>query len=69
MDPKEFILGISSKRIHAMRGDASKGDLALQEFEIVECLSSCTTLDDVNILIDKLLMYVSLSKRVKTDRR
>lgn len=61
MNEKDFIHAIREKDIPTVRVRASWGDLWLQEEDIKKSFGKVRTLADAEVLIDKLIVYISLN--------
>lgn len=62
MSEKELFVAVRNKRVPQLRKKAGVADLSLQEFEIMKAASECNSLDKVNVLLDKCVMYIALAK-------
>ena len=62
MKDKELISSVQAKSVPSLQISAKQADLGLQELEIVRSLRNCASLEDVDALIDKLLVYIGLNK-------
>ena len=59
---KDLLAVVQGKRIPTVQVNVTCADLSLQELEIVKAMRDCDTLGKVGALVDKLIMYVALSK-------
>lgn len=59
---EDLVSSIRKKKVPILKRKASASDLCLQEFEIMNSVHSCSTLSDVNALIDKFIVYIAMAK-------
>lgn len=64
---EELLSAVRSKRVPNLQKRASAADLSLQEFEIMKTAHGCNSLDAVNELIDKFVVYIALAKCLNSE--
>lgn len=64
MEAEELILSVQKKMIPSV-GKSTRAELALQEVDIVSSLRACDSLQKIGELIDKLVVYVAMSKHLE----
>lgn len=58
-----FLDAVRKKKIPALQSACGAAELCFQEFDIMKAVAGVKTLDDVSLLIDKLMVYVGMSKK------
>lgn len=59
-----FLNHIRSARIPELTRKVTRGELALQEFDIAHLMQECNSLEDAACLFDNLLVYIAMSKQL-----
>lgn len=59
---EELLASINSKRVPELRTKVSQADLVLQEQDVHDSLRSCKSFDDIDVLVNKMLVYMAMAK-------
>lgn len=62
--PELFVRHVRSARVPELQRKVTRGELTLQEFDIVHAMQECATLEDVMCVFDNLLVYIAMSKQI-----